>query len=132
MEFPIIDLTVEKWDFAVASPVSFSENTQTYRETKFIKYFYGRYYCDCQGVVYQVIAKEHVQSFWRSLFRFIPGVPKVKLVFVKTESRLGVEEVRHFILDRLESSDMLEHSLEWQEEIKNATDIKGLLFGDQT
>ena len=99
----------------------FDEFIYTNREDLFRQYYKDKEFCDCQGNVFKVVDKRPPVSFWRNFFQFLPNIYKVELRFIQENKKLTIDDLRDFILNRLEEINTNDFVPKWIDSVKNAT-----------
>jgi len=132
MQFPLMNITHEGWSikqdldaFHLIDPYIFTENEAHYKE-----YFHNQYFCACDGEIYQVTGKTPPKTKWRHLLKWLPDVFKVKLQFQSTGKKIPLEELKNWMLARLEPMDKNDHWVQlWKAHIRTARSHKELIHG---
>ena len=132
MRFPLMNISHQGWDkvqdldpFHLIDPYIFTESEEHYKE-----FFHNQYFCDCKGEIYQVTGKMPPQNKWRHFLKWLPDVFKVKLQFKSTGKKIPVDDLKNWMLDRLDSMDRNDRWLQmWQSQINRAETHKELIHG---
>ncbi len=133
IEFPIIRIDSQNWlDSEELVPLfdgyMYSSKYQIYKD-----YYQYKEFADCKGNIYRIIDRILPTNFWRNIFRFLPGVYKVKLVFISTSKKIELEELQRDIIKgikRFDTNDTKEASENWIKEILNSKNIREVLTGE--
>ena len=127
MEFPIIDISPEKWNDE--DPTVYDEYIYTDKKSTFDKYIKNKIFCDGNGQLFKAIGKSKMTEKWRNWFRIIPNVWKTKIIFENMHKEMSVEELRTFLLQRLSELELNEITREWKINIQNAKTHSQLISG---
>lgn len=127
MEFPMIDITLRKPDDFRDHPLIF--NKFIFKRNVYQDHYYGRYYCDCTGQVYQVVGHVPTKSRFRILFGFLPGIYKEELVFKPKNKHLELEQIRAFVLEYATGYGDDQSAKDLKERIRAARNVRELLWG---
>lgn len=134
IEYPLIRIKSENWlDEEELIPL-FDEYFYSSKVKVFHDYYYNKEFADCNGVVYTVVNRVLPTSIWRSLFRSLPGVYQVKLLFGKTGKIIQVDDLKKDLIsgiNRFNNSDTKEIEEKLIAEIHNSNSIKEVLTGDR-
>jgi len=130
MKFPAANVSLKEWDpnedyllYVLMDPYYCKTGDEFYRE-----YYHNLKYVDSNGEVFKAIDKKPPKSILRRIFRFIPGVYKVELIFSNTGEKMELEEVREFMLKKVTKLKD-DYVSEWINQIKNSKSIQEVLGG---
>ena len=130
MKFPAANVSLKDWDpnedyllYILMDPYYCRSENEFYRT-----YYHNQKYVDSNGEVYKVIDKKPPKSLVRNIFRFLPGVYKVELIFSNTGEKMGLVEVKEFILKQVKKIED-ENASEWIDHINKAQSIQEVLGG---
>jgi len=130
MIFPAANVSLKEWHpeedyllYVLMDPYYCKTGDEFYRE-----YYHNQKYVDSNGEVFKVIDKRPPKSIIRNIFRFLPGVYKVELIFSNTGERMELDEVRDFMVKQV-SKLKDDYVNEWINQIKNSNSIKEVLGG---
>ena len=127
MEFPIINISPEKWNDE--DPTFYDEYIYTDKKSTFDKYFKNKIFCDGNGQLFKAIGKSKMTEKWRNWFRIIPNVWKTKIIFENMHKEMSVDELRTFLLQRISELELNEITREWKINIQNAKTHSQLISG---
>jgi len=129
MIYPMINITDKNWDKEDDLTVFmlFDEFIYTKRTDLFKQYYKDKEFCDCQGNVYKVIDRRLPVSFWRNFFRFLPNVYKVELRFIQENKKMTLDNLKTFMLERLEEINTNDFVPRWIKHVEAAKTHKELL-----
>lgn len=127
MEFPIIDITSRKLEDPDGHPLLLDE--YIHKKGPFETHFKNRFYCDCNGQVYQAIDHIVQKKIRGGFFSFLPVVYIDYLVFQKVEMKLVVEQLRSFALDYIKGYQDDKSKRDLIDRVKTAKDIREILWG---
>ena len=104
MKFPVANVSLREWNpredillYVLIDPYIYRNDDKLYRE-----FYYNQKFVDSEGEIYKIIDKRLPSSIWRSIFRFLPNVFKIELIFITTNEKMGIEEVREFYLHQIQ------------------------------
>lgn len=131
MKFPVANVSLREWNpredillYVLIDPYIYRNDDKLYRE-----FYYNQKFVDSEGEIYKIIDKRLPSSIWRSIFRFLPNVFKIELIFITTNEKMGIEEVREFYLHQINNLPKEDYINEWINQIKDAKSIKEILGG---
>lgn len=132
MRFPIANISIKEWNpledyvhYILMDPFIYNNNED------FFKTFYlNQKFVDSEGNIFKVVDKRLPTSWWRKTFHFLPDVYKITLVFVKTGEKMGIEDVRQFIIKQVTRTRKADNTSEWLAQIKRAKTIQEILGGE--
>ncbi len=120
--FPMLNISDKNWGKAdnLTEYMLFDKFIYTNREDLFRQYYKDKDFCDCQGNIFKVVDKRPPVSFWRNFFRFLPNVYKVELHFIHENKKFTLEDLRTFILSRLDEINTNQFVGKWIEHVQKA------------
>lgn len=115
MKFPVANVSLREWNpredillYVLIDPYIYRNDDKLYRE-----FYYNQKFVDSEGEIYKIIDKRLPSSIWRSIFRFLPNVFKIELIFITTNEKMGIEEVREFYLHQINNLPKEDYINEW-------------------
>ena len=130
INYPVTKVNSKNWiDHEDLLPL-FDKYLYTSKEKIFNDYFHNKEYVDCEGNVFKIIGRIPPTNFWRKLFKFIPRVYKIELIFKNTDRNIELNELKEDLISgikRFDSDETRKESKEWILEIKRAKSIRELL-----
>ncbi|MBK8505659.1 MAG: hypothetical protein IPL46_27760 [Saprospiraceae bacterium] len=103
MKFPIANISIKSWNptedylmYILLDPFIYRDSTKLYNE-----FFFNNEFVDSTGEIYRIVNWKKPVSLWRTLFKFLPMVYKIELIFKKVEKKMVLEEVREFVLRQI-------------------------------
>lgn len=130
MKFPAANISLKEWDpnedyllYVLMDPFFCRTGDEFYRE-----YYHNQKYVDSNGEIFKVVDKRPPESMLRNIFRFLPGVYKVELIFTNTGEKMDLKDVRDFMLKQI-SKLKADYVTEWISQIKNSKSIQEVLGG---
>jgi glutamate mutase epsilon subunit len=128
----MINISDKNWDKEddLTVYMLFDEFIYTKIEDLFKQYYKDKEFCDCQGNVFKVVDRRLPVSFWRSFFRFLPNVYKVELSFIQESKKVTLDELRTFLLERLDEINTNDFVPKWIDSVKKANSYKELLVSE--
>ncbi|WMN11773.1 hypothetical protein QYS49_39570 [Marivirga salinae] len=129
IKYPMINISDKNWDKEddLTVYMLFDEFIYTNQEDLFIQYYKDKEFCDCQGNVFKVVDRRPPVSFWRNFFRFLPNVFKVELSFIQENKKVTLDDLRTFMLERLDEINTNDFVPKWIDSVKKANSYKELL-----
>lgn len=129
MKYPMINISDKNWDKEddLTVYMLFDEFIYTNQEDLFRQYYKDKEFCDCQGNVFKVVDRRPPVSFWRNFFRFLPNVYKVELSFIQENKKVTLDDLRTFMLERLDEINTNDFVPKWFDSVKKANSYKELL-----
>lgn len=129
MKFPVANISIKNWNpkedfllYILMDKYIYRDNSQLYKT-----YFYNKEFVDSNGNIYKIVDQKKPTSLWRKIFKFLPNVFKIELIFKKTESKMDVENVKQFILRQIKNLPKDETNNSWIEKIKKSKTIQEIL-----
>jgi hypothetical protein len=130
MKFPTANVSLKEWNpnedyllYVLMDPYYCIASNEFYR-----KYYHNQRYVDSNGDIFMATDKKLPKSIFRNIFRFIPGVYKVELIFTSTGEKMELEEVREFLLKQVNKLKG-DNVSEWINQIKKSKSIQEVLGG---
>ena len=132
MEFPLINISQILWedefiiDYIVFDEYYYSENNKYFN-----KLFLNKKFCASDGKIY--IAKGLIppQETWRKVLKFLPDVYKSKIIFERTEKEISMEELRKYLLKKVQTLSDSESKTTWIQDLKKAKNHYELINGTE-
>ncbi len=123
--YPCIDLTIDNWDENLDSVLICDDVLYLSSRVLFQRAYMHHELIDCKGDIYKVIGKEDSTS----LKRFLPFTAKGKVVLMATGKRMTVEELRSFMLHKIDGLAIKDEPscIEWIRKIKEAKTVEELI-----
>ena len=130
MKFPAANVSIKDWDKNEDYLVYILENEFIYTTSDklYKKYFLNNLFVDSNGEIYRLIDRKLPQGI-RQFFSFIPNFCKVELVFIRTEEKMTIEQVRQHIINQIEKLENNENNAEWIKQIREAKTYDEIIFG---
>ncbi|MBJ2176526.1 hypothetical protein JBL43_19920 [Aureibaculum sp. A20] len=130
MEFPILNISTEKWDEEnLTDYIAFDKFIYTDKDSIFEELYKDKLFCDCNGKIFKAIKKAEMTEKWRNWLRFIPNIWKREVIFEPTNENLTVDELRNYLLNRISELRPTEFRVKWNKEITNAKTHLELIHG---
>lgn len=130
MKFPLLNISETNWnDEDTIEYILFDEFIYTDKETIYERYLKNKLFCDCNGEIFIVKDKIPPVAWWRKTFRFLPNTYKVKLIFEKTEKKISVDELKNYMIERVNELSEDEFRSKWINYLKQAKSHKELIDG---
>jgi len=134
INFPMTRINSKSWlDKEDLFPL-FNGYIYTSKEKLFNDYYRNKEFVDCKGDIYKVIDRIPPTNFWRNFLKFLPNVYREKLVFIKTNKRIELMELKKDLISgirRFNNDATSEAGKEWIMEIERSKSIKEVLCGVQ-
>ena len=127
MKYPAIDLSYVHWGNSVNVPIYFDPIVYFIGFTSFERSYKNHLFCDAVGDLYLVVDMIPPKALWRRIFKFIPWVYKVELVFEKQDEPMSVEELRKHMLGCLYAAGNLKAQDYMIDRLENARTHRALL-----
>ena|GEM_PF-1640532 len=127
IKFPIINIAVENWNDLEDANCLFAEFTYTDNNKLFNKFFHNQEFVDCTGKTFKIIGKELPKSSWRHVFKFLPNVFKVKLIFEKRDKVFELNEFKRLIATGIAQYEENELTFNWLKRVKENNSIESIL-----
>lgn len=132
MKFPVANISIDNWDsnedyllYVLMDPFIYRDDEKLYRD-----YFFNYKFVDSNGDIYRLVDRKLPTSLWMRVFKFIPNVFKIELIFTKTNERMDIELVRNFIIKQIGKLSDQDSASDWIKQIKNAKTITEILGGE--
>ena len=121
MKFPALNIQQTEWDpQKYVDPILLNRYLKNTNIELFKNQLLNKKFCDSNGEIFIIANIVEPTSFVRNAFKFIPGVYKCTLEFKKTGTKMPLEDLRQFILERVNSISINEFKLLWNIKIKTA------------
>ncbi len=131
MKFPIANISIKNWNpeedvllYILLNKYIYRDDNQLYQS-----FFYNKEFVDSNGDIYLLVDQKKSTSLLRKIFKFLPNVFKIELIFKKTKNKMDIENVREFILRQIGKMPKDANHANWIEQIKNAKKIQEILDG---
>ena len=133
MKFPIINISVEKWNDNedMSEYISYDKFIYTNEDSVFDKYYKNMLFCDSNGVLFLAIRKSEIKEKWRIWLKFIPNVWKFEVIFKQTPNETNTEELREYFLARISELKKTNSREEWIQSVKNAKSHFEIIHGTE-
>ncbi len=127
-EYPCFDITIEDWNNEEFVPL-WDEYTGINNEAALVEYANNRLFVDCNGEIYKIVGFEKLVG-WR---RYVPFVAKYKLVTEYTGQSMTLEDLKAYILSKVDmldwNADLRDIREEWRVQIIGARSFVELIAG---
>ena len=110
--------------------VLFDEFIYNYSDDLYDRYYKDKIFCDSLGELYQVTGKVFPTAAWRKLLRFIPNVYKIKFELKKMNRQMELEDLRRFMLARINELEQTDFDKKWLAFIKQAPNHYEIIGGE--
>lgn len=133
IEFPILRINSKSWKDQEDLMPLFDGYIYTSSDQVYYDYVHEKEFTDCKGDIYKVTGRVFPVSFWRRLFRFLPNVYKVKLIFIETGRKIELADFKTDLIagiKRFDTTDTVETSDQWISQIQESKSIKEILMGE--
>jgi hypothetical protein len=131
MKFPIANISIKNWNpeedillYILLNKYIYRDDNQLYQS-----FFYNKEFVDSNGDIYLLVDQKKSTSLLRKIFKFLPNVFKIELIFKKTKNKMDIENVREFIQRQIGKMPKDANHVNWIEQIKNAKKIQEILDG---
>lgn len=127
MKFPLLNISEEKWIIDdLLEYIDFNGYFYSADQNLFEKYAYQKLHCDSEGSVYKVVGKTPPKG-WRNYLRFIPNVYREKLIYEATNEKMGLDDLRKYVLMKVDKLEDNEFKSEWISNVKQAESYQELI-----
>lgn len=130
IQFPLLNISEKRWT-ADSWYESFVWDDYICSDTYFDIYLRGKLFCDCSGKVYQISHQILPTAWWRKVFRFLPNVYKIELVFKEVPQSISLAELKEYVLVRIGDLPADETRAEWKRKVVAARTFEEVISGDK-
>ncbi len=130
MNFPMLNITNRNWGnesdpsvFVLMDAFITNDNPDLFSD-----YYSEKIFCDSMGDLYRVTGRT-LPAEWRKLLRFIPGVYKIQLHLKKLNRRMELEELRKFLLSRINEFELTDFDKKWIKHVEQAPNHYEIIAG---
>lgn len=126
ISFPVIDISIDNWNSEDINEVLlFNEYFYNKSNQVFEIYRMNHTIVDSKGCVFKIVGVEKLKS-WQN---YIPFFFKRKMYFDDCKDNKSLEELRSFILKKLDKIEDNDFKIEWKNNVIKATNFNDLILG---
>jgi len=126
IEFPLVDISVTSWRGEIINEVFlYDEYFYNRSNAIFQEFQLNHKIVDSNGDVYVIVGVEELKG----LKQWIPFFRKRKMEVIKSGEKMSLDELRDFVLQKVEELDDNDSKQEWIQNIKQAKTFKQLIHG---
>lgn len=126
ISFPAIDISIDNWNSEDINEVLlFDEYFYNKSNKAFDIYCKDHVIVDSKGCVFKIVGVEKLKS-WQN---YIPFFIKRKMYFDDCKDNKSLEELRSFILKKLDKIEDNDFKIEWKNNVIKATNFNDLILG---
>jgi hypothetical protein len=131
MKFPLINISETIWKSEDAMEyVLYDEFFYSGDQFVFERYVYNKLFCDCNGVIFKVVGRVPPSEWWRKALSFLPNVYKEKLTFIKTDRTMGLDELKDYLIQRVNDLSDNKFKWKWIELLQKSKSYEELINGE--
>jgi hypothetical protein len=124
--FPAIDITIQSWRGDIINEVYYFDDYFYNRsDAVFREYCLNHKLADSNGNIHLITGVEDLKG-WR---KFVPFSVKRKMLFKRSVDKISLEELRMFMLMKIEELDDNDHKYEWIKAVKSSNTFTELFEG---
>lgn len=126
ISFPVIDISIDNWNSEDINEVLlFNEYFYNKSNQVFEIYRMNHTIVDSKGCMFKIVGVEKLKS-WQN---YIPFFIKRKMYFDDCKDNKSLEELRSFILKKLDKIEDNDFKIEWKNNVIKAANFNDLILG---
>ncbi len=126
INFPVLDISINEWNLQNVSEIIFYDI-----------YFYSNSYdlfeklrlnhkiVDSKGNVFKIVKLQKKERNWMSFFK----QSKHEMIFELLDEKIDLDDLKDFMLKKMNNLELNEYKLKWIESIKKAKKFNELIRG---
>ena len=126
ISFPVIDISIDNWNSENINEILlFDEYFYNKSNQVFEIYRMNHTIVDSKGCVFKIVGVEKLKS-WQN---YIPFFVKRKMYFDDCKDKKSLEELRSFILKKMDEIEDNDFKIEWKNNVIKAKNFNDLILG---
>lgn len=126
ISFPVIDISIDNWNSEDINEVLlFDEYFYNKSNQAFEIYRMNHTIVDSKGCMFKIVGVEKLKS-WQN---YIPFFIKRKMYFDDCKDKKSLEELRSFILKKMDEIEDNDFKIEWKNNVIKAKNFNDLILG---
>lgn len=126
ISFPVIDISIDNWNSEDINEILlFDEYFYNKSNKVFEIYRMNHTIVDSKGCVFKIVGVEKLKS-WQN---YIPFFIKRKMYFDDCKDKKSLEELRSFILKKMDEIEDNDFKIEWKNNVIKAKNFNDLILG---
>ncbi len=126
IEFPVLDISIREWNIENISEIIFYDiyfHNDSYE--LFEKLRLNHKVVDSNGNIFKIINIQREKRNWKTLFL----KSRQKMTFELLDDSINIQDLKEFVLNKINSLEVNEYKFKWIENIKKAKNFKELITG---
>lgn len=124
IEFPVLDISIKEWNIENISEIIFYDiyfHNNSYE--LFEKLRLNHKVVDSKGIFFRIINIQSEKRNWKTFF----FKSKQKMIFELSDDSISIQDLKDFVLNKINNLEGNEYKFKWIENIKKAKNFKELI-----